>query len=164
MARRKSGTTTAAADDTAATGDNGATPTDTPPAAGGEGATTTKKTRRRRRSLGGGPAETATLVEALLRSRATGGASQDEVEAVVGWARSVRAEAQALGDAMKRPTRQNRERLADRLAAQEMNMVLLTGVLEGRIALDVKDGKILFLHGGGGSTGASSGEPVAASG
>jgi len=163
MGRRKASTTTTAADDTAAAASNGTTPSDTPPAAG-EGTTPPKKRRQRRNRNTFGSAEIGTLVGALLRSRGSGGASQDEVEAVVGWARGVRAEAQALGDAMKRPTRQNRERLSDRLAAQEMNMVLLTGVLEGRVSLDVKDGKILFLQGGGAPGASASGEPVTASG
>ncbi len=129
----------------------------------GEGAAPVRRRRRRRTNLGG-PAETATMVDALLRTRQGGGATQQEIELVVGWARGVRAEGQALTDAMKRPTRQRQEKLGDRLAQQEMNLVLLQGVLDGKIGLDVKDGQIVFLTGGAVASGGGmvSGEPVAA--
>ena len=134
-------------------GDDAATP-------GGDGATPVRRRRRRRSNLGG-PAETTTMVESLLRTRQSSGATQQEIELVVGWARGVRGEGQALTDAMKRPTRQRQEKLGDRLAQQEMNLVLLQGVLDGKISLDVKDGQIVFLTGGA-AGGVSSGEPVAA--
>jgi len=154
MARRKA---TPPAEDTPAltpietipAGDDAATP-------GGDGAAPVRRRRRRRSNLGG-PAETTTMVESLLRTRQSSGATQQEIELVVGWARGVRGEGQALSDAMKRPTRQRQEKLGDRMAQQEMNLVLLQGVLDGKISLDVKDGQIVFLTGGA----AGAGEPVA---
>lgn len=133
-------------------------------APGGEGTAPVRRRRRRRANLGG-PAETATIVESVLRTRHNSGATQQEIELVVGWARGVRGEGQALADALKRPTRQRQEKLGDRLAQQEMNLVLLQGVLDGKIGLDVKDGQIVFLTGGPAAGGApSAGEPVAAAG
>lgn len=168
MARRK------AADnaDTPATTDaatNGAGPAaataaDPAPAAAAETSGAPVKRRRRRRQNLGGPAETAAMVDALLSTRQSRGASQQEIELVVGWARGVRAEGVALGDAAKRPTRPRQEKLGDRLGQQEMNLVLLQGVLDGKIGLDVKDGQIVFLTGGAAATGSAlaTGEPVAA--
>lgn len=162
MARRKATppveeTLAAAPDVAASSGGN-----DDAGAPGTDGASPVRRRRRRRTNLGG-PAETATIVDALLGTRQNSGATQQEIELAVGWARGVRGEGQALADAMKRPTRQRQEKLGDRLAQQEMNLVLLQGVLDGKIGLDVKDGQIVFLTGGAAShAGASSaGEPVA---
>jgi hypothetical protein len=161
MARRKATppaeeTPAAVLDTASASGGEDAAP-------GAEGAAPVRRRRRRRANLGG-PAETATMVESLLRTRQNSGATQQEIELVVGWARGVRGEGQALTEAMKRPTRQRQEKLGDRLAQQEMNLVLLQGVLDGKIGLDVKDGQIVFLTGGGSAAGGapSAGEPVAA--
>jgi poly(3-hydroxybutyrate) depolymerase len=107
------------------------------------------------------------VVEALLRTRGPQGATQEELEQVVTWARAVRSEGQALTDAMKRPTRQKQEKFGERVVQHEMNTVLLNGVLAGSIGLDVKNGSIVYLHGNGSNaaaadTGATAGEPLAA--
>lgn len=168
MARRKANTSPT---------DTPADETTTPAAASAEttdaGATATRPIRRRRRR-NVAPNDTPTVVEALLRTRGPQGASQDELEQVVGWARGVRSEAQALTDAMKRPTRQKQEKFGDRVTQHEMNLVLLNGILNGSVGLDVKDGRIVFLHGSSSASGSGTsavagagsldgaGEPVAA--
>ena len=164
--------------DTTATGDE--TPaTDTPAegtaaaaaesaGAAGDAGAGTGRTIRRRRRRNVAPNDTPTVVEALLRTRGPQGATQEELEQVVTWARAVRSEGQALTDAMKRPTRQKQEKFGERVVQHEMNTVLLNGVLAGSIGLDVKNGSIVYLHGNGSSnvaaadTGAMAGEPLAA--
>lgn len=88
-----------------------------------------------------------TLVESLLRSRGIKGATQDELQGVVAWARSIRAEGQSLTELSARPRRAKTQAPADRVARFEMNRALLDGVLGGTIALDVQDdGVLIFLH------------------
>lgn len=107
--------------------------------------------RRRRRTQNTAPdyaAETVSLVEAALRSRGARGASQELLQSVISWARSVRAEGEELKLLQGRPRRQKTQAPADRLVRYEMNRALLDGILAGTIVLDVQEnGDLLFLHG-----------------
>lgn len=110
---------------------------------------------------GAGKSETATVVDALLRTRGPRGASQEDLETVVTWAERTRAEGEALlaaTDGRRRGAKSARGRAAGTRARQlteeelkirrsrhEMDRALLEGVLSGKIALDVRSGQILFL-------------------
>lgn len=108
-----------------------------------------KKRRRRRAQSPDYAAETQTLIDAVLRSRGTRGATQEILASVVAWARSVRSEGDALRGLAGQPRRQKTQAPADRTARYEMNKALLEGVLSGNIALDVHDnGDLVFLHTG----------------
>ena len=115
--------------------------------------------------------ETTRLVEALLKSRGSRGASQQDLELAVRWAEGVRAEAAAVeaeasdlrklgprgskpggatGAAATRQKQQRQERqreLDERRQRLAMNQALLDGIGGGRVSLDVRDGQLLFLHG-----------------
>ena len=91
--------------------------------------------------------ETASLVEAVLRSRGAKGATQEALQSVIAWAREVRAEGDTLKELAGRPRRQKTQAPADRIARYEMNRALLDGVLSGGILLDLRDdGSFIFLH------------------
>ncbi len=161
--RRKADTTPAGGETPAAeptAEDPAATAAESAAAPGDAGAGRTIR-RRRRRNVA--PNDTPTVVEALLRTRGPQGATQEELEQVVTWARGVRSEGQALTDAMKRPTRQKQEKFGERVVQHEMNTVLLNGILAGSIGLDVKEGSIVYLHGSSNAVGgaATEGEPLA---
>jgi hypothetical protein len=107
--------------------------------------------RRRRRRTATAPdyaAETVALVEAALKSRGSKGATQETLQSVISWARTVRAEGEELKTLQSRPRRQKNQPSVDRLVKYEMNRALLDGILAGAIVLDVQeDGELLFLHG-----------------
>ena len=123
------------------------TPVSDTEAANGDGI----KKRRRRRNIGPDYAsETRSILDAVLRSRANRGATQEALNAAVTWARSVRAEGDALRDLANSPRRQKSQTSPDRQARHDMNKALLEGILAGEIALDVADnGDLIFLHNGG---------------
>jgi hypothetical protein len=117
--------------------------TDTPTEAG-------KKRRKRRTSAPDFPAETRAILNAVLRSRASRGATQEALASAVAWARSVRAEGDSLRELANSPRRQKAQTSPDRTARYDLNKALLEGVLSGEIALDVADnGDLVFLHNGG---------------
>jgi len=122
-----------------------------PPPAAPEGADTPVRRRRRRRTTTLLPEqgnETATLIEAVLRSRGSRGASPDMLTGVITWARAVRTEGDALKELSGRPRRQKTQAPMERIAKYEMNRALLDGILAGTVALDVQeDGSLQFFHG-----------------
>ena len=127
MARRKVTETTAEAAETAV-----------------EATPETPVRRRRRRTAVDHAAQTILLVDAVLTSRAGRGATQDEHQAVIGWARG---EAEALKLLVGRPRRMKAQASAERMAAFQLNKALLDGILAGTIGVDVDDnGAIVFLQ------------------
>lgn len=147
---------------------------------GGDGSTgnagTPSKTRRTRQpARRGRPSGKRTgrsdigiVVEALLRSRASKGATAEDLQIVVSWAQHVEAEGEAI-ERESAPRRGSRsaskmsarakaaadqqrqaqeEQLRARRSRHEMDRALLDGVLAGAVTLDVQAGQILFLHGG----------------
>jgi hypothetical protein len=121
---------------------------------GADGADGLPVRRRRRRRTAAQIAEqqggeTALLVDAVLRSRGGRGATPDMLQNVVTWARTVRAEGDALRELSGRPRRQKTQAPMERVARFELNRALLDGVLQGTVALDVNDdGTLQFFHGG----------------
>lgn len=104
--------------------------------------------RRRRRRVIDHAAQTAILVESLLKTRAGRGATQQELISVIEWARAVHAEAEALRVLAGRPRRAKAEAPTERVARFEVNKTLLDGVLGGTLGLDVDEaGSIVFLSG-----------------
>lgn len=104
--------------------------------------------RRRRRRTGAVDhvAQTALLIEALLKTRGTGGASQEELQSVVNWARGVHSEAEELKTLVGRPRRQKALSSPERIASFELNKSLLDNVLAGTIGLNVNAaGEIVFI-------------------
>ncbi len=149
----------AAADD--ATGAGANLPA-APPATEAPGATADseqpqrKQRRRRRRSTIDTAAEARLLVAALLRQRGLTGARQDEVQQVVAWGRSTRAESQELQKGQKgggsTGSRGRARRPSGEVVAQaqrsELNTLLLEGVLGGTLALDVRGDSLVFFPAG----------------
>jgi hypothetical protein len=109
--------------------------------------------RRRRRRTIDTAAEASLLIAALLRQRGTGGANQDELQQVVVWGRSVRAENQELQRGQKAPAgtgrgrrRRPSEEAMARAQRSELNTLLLERVLLGTLGLDVQNGQLVFLR------------------
>lgn len=112
-----------------------------------ETATAPIRRRRRRTTVVDHAAQTAILVEAVLKTRNGRGATQEELHAIVAWARGVHAEAEALQALAGRPRRQKAQAPVERIAAYELNKTLLDGVLAGSIGLDVdENGSIVFIN------------------
>jgi hypothetical protein len=104
--------------------------------------------RRRRRTsrVIDHAAQTAILVDSLLKTRGTEGASQEELQSVINWARGVHAETEELKTLVGRPRRQKALASPDRMAAYELNKALLESVLAGSIGLNVSEsGSIVFI-------------------
>lgn len=102
--------------------------------------------RRRRRRVVDHAAQTALLVESLLKTRGSRGASQEELQAAIHWARSVHAEAEEFKTLEGRPRRQKALASPDRVATYELNKALLDSVLAGSIGIDVNEsGSIVFI-------------------
>jgi hypothetical protein len=114
---------------------------------GGTAEPTTPVVRRRRSSnTFDHGAQTAMLVDALLKTRAGRGATQEELQAVVAWARGVHAETEALSGLASRPRRLKAQAPIERIAAHDVNKTLLEGTLAGGIHLDVdENGSIVFI-------------------
>ena len=92
-------------------------------------------------------AQTALLVDSLLKTRGTEGASQEELQSVINWARGVHAETEELKTLVGRPRRQKALASPDRMAAYELNKALLENVLAGSIGLNVSEsGSIVFIN------------------
>lgn len=103
--------------------------------------------RRRRRRVVDHVAQTALLIESLLKTRGGRGASQQELQAAIDWARSVHAEAEEFKTLEGRPRRQKALASPERIAAYELNKALLESVLAGSIQLDVNEsGSIVFIN------------------
>ncbi|MCX6366794.1 MAG: hypothetical protein NTX57_08800 [Armatimonadetes bacterium] len=105
--------------------------------------------RRRRRTsrVIDHAAQTAILVDSLLKTRGTEGASQEELQSVINWARGVHAETEELKTLVGRPRRQKALASPDRMAAYELNKALLESVLAGSIGLNVSEsGSIVFIN------------------
>ena len=95
----------------------------------------------------GASAKTALLIESLLKTRGSRGASQEELQSVVNWARGVHAETEELKTLVGRPRRQKALASPDRMAAYELNKALLESALAGSIGLDVNEnGSIVFIN------------------
>lgn len=124
--------------------------TDTPaeaPEVAPEATPETPIRRRRRRTTIDHAAQTILLVDAVLTSRAGRGATQDELQAVIAWARGVHSEAEALKLLVGRPRRMKAQASAERMAAFQLNKALLDGILAGSIGVDVdENGAIVFLQ------------------
>ncbi|MBB6053440.1 hypothetical protein [Armatimonas rosea] len=104
--------------------------------------------RRRRRRTGAidHVAQTALLVESLLKTRGAQGASQEELQSVIAWARGVHGEAEELKTLVGRPRRQKALASPERMAAFELNKALLDSVLAGTIGVNVSSsGAIVFI-------------------
>jgi hypothetical protein len=96
-------------------------------------------------------AEASLLIAAVLRQRGAAGASQDELQQVVSWGRSTRAESQELqrGTGQTGPkgsgrTRRPSEEAIARAQRSELNTLLLERVLLGTLSLDVQQGQLVF--------------------
>jgi hypothetical protein len=107
--------------------------------------------RRRRRRTIDTAAEASLLIAALLRQRGATGARQDELQQVVVWGRSVRAESQELQRGQKAPAgtgrgrrRRPSEEAVARAQRSELNTLLLERVLLGTLGLDVQNGQLVF--------------------
>jgi hypothetical protein len=115
-----------------------------------EGEAPIRRRRRRRTTPPAAPdygGETTLVVEAALKSRGAKGATQDVLQNVVNWARSVRTEGDELRVLASRPRRLKTQAPVERTARYEMNKALLDGILTGGITLDVlEDGQIVFIH------------------
>jgi hypothetical protein len=151
-------------------------PRGTTSAATGEAASSAPTSRRTgarggrpRRARAGAAGETGALIEALLKSRGSQGATQEELRRVVVWADETRREAEAIVEesrprraprgtgkaagprskaAQERQRQEQREReeqLRDRRNRNQTDRALLEGVLAGRVLLDVSEGEIRFL-------------------
>jgi len=165
MARKNANTVADAAADTAQnTGDEVTAGNSAEQNVDSAAAPATRRRAPRRKTgprKGTGKSETATVVDALLRTRGPRGASQEDLETVVTWAERTRAEGEALlaaTDGRRRGAKSARGRAAGTRARQiieeelkvrrsrhEMDRALLEGVLSGKIALDVRSSQILFL-------------------
>ena len=102
--------------------------------------------RRRRSGIVDHVAQTALLIDSLLKTRGTAGASHEELQAVISWARGVHAETEELNNLVGRPRRQKALASPERMAAYELNKALLDNVLAGVIGLNVSEGgSIVFI-------------------
>jgi hypothetical protein len=121
------------------------TPT-TEPIAEAVEATPVVRRRRRRSGIIDHVAQTALLVESLLKTRGSIGASQEELQSIIHWARSVHAEAEELKTLVGRPRRQKALASPERMASFELNKALLDSVLAGTVGLNVNEsGEIVFI-------------------
>jgi hypothetical protein len=103
--------------------------------------------RRRRTGVVDHVAQTALLVDSLLKTRGAKGASQEELQAAINWARGVHAEAEELKTLVGRPRRQKALASPERMAAFELNKALLDSVLAGTVGLNVSEtGAITFIN------------------
>ena len=93
--------------------------------------------RRRRSSIVDHGAQTAILIDSLLKSRGAAGASQQEALAVVNWARGVHAEEAELKALTTRVRRAKAQNAPERQIALSVNQSLLNGVLSGALSIDV---------------------------
>src|SRR4051812_34723501 len=104
-----------------------------------------KPVRRRgpaRKTVAAAPdtfSETKSLVVAILKSRGERGATSDTLQNVIGWARAVRAETEAIRELSTRQRRPKTGAEPERSVKNELNRALLEGVLDGSITLDVAD-------------------------
>lgn len=106
--------------------------------------------RRRRRTVTTPPdyaAETATIVDAVLKGRGAKGATGELLGTVVAWARGIRLEGDALKELNSKPRRAKTQAPIARITDYEKNRALLDGILSGTVALDVQeDGTLVFLN------------------
>ena len=93
--------------------------------------------RRRRSSIVDHAAQTAILIDSLLKGRGAAGASQEEALAVVNWARGVHAEEVELKALTTRVRRAKAQNAPERQIALGVNQALLNGVLSGALSIDV---------------------------
>jgi hypothetical protein len=109
-----------------------------------------RQQRRRRRRTIDTAAEARLLIAAVLRQRGAAGASQDELQQVVSWGRSTRAESQELqrGTGQTGPKGRSHsapsEEAIARAQRSELNTLLLERVLLGTLGLDVHGGQLVF--------------------
>ena len=109
-------------------------------------ATPVVRRRRRRTGVVDHAAQTALLIDALLKTRGTAGASHEELQTVIRWARGVHAEAEELKTLVGQPRRQKALASPERMAAYELNKALLEEVLAGTIRLNVSAcGSVVFI-------------------
>jgi len=102
--------------------------------------------RRRRRTTVDHAAQTAILVNALLKSRGESGAAQSAIISVIEWARNVHEEDAAMRQLKTRPRRAKAEISGERVAKFDVNKALLDGVLAGQVGINIdEDGNIVFL-------------------
>lgn len=115
--------------------------------AGGEAAI--RRKRRRRQSAAPDYAdETEALIAAALKSRGAKGATQETLQSVIAWARSIRAEGEEIKMIQSRPRRPKTQASAERIIKYDLNRALLDGILAGSVLLDVQEnGELRFLHG-----------------
>ncbi len=113
---------------------------------GDTGATPVRRPGRPRRTISDDSAqETATIVDAVLRSRGSTGATPELLASVISWAREVREEGDVLTELGSRPRRRKTAPAPERIARYEMDRALLDGVLKGTVLLDVQEGgQLLF--------------------
>lgn len=112
-----------------------------------EAPTSTPRVVRRRRTITrvDHGAQQALLVGSLLKGRGSAGASQEELLAVVNWARGVHAEADELKALATRVRRAKAQNASERQVALSVNQILLDGVLSGALIVDVNaEGGITF--------------------
>jgi len=135
------------------------------------GSTASNRGRRGRRSQSSAGSATGALIEALLKSRGSSGATQAELRRVVAWAEGVNREAVAIeteskskprraprgagktarsspqGKAAQARRRQEQEeQLRERRIQNQADRALLDGVIAGRVLLDVTaEGDLRFL-------------------
>lgn len=101
--------------------------------------------RRRRRTTVDHGAQTAILIDSLLKGRGAAGASQEEALAVVNWARGVHAEEAELKTLTTRVRRAKALNAPERQVVLDLNKALLDGVLAGSLIVDVNEsGSIVF--------------------
>ena len=101
--------------------------------------------RRRRSSIVDHGAQTAILIDSLLRGRGAAGASQQEALAVVNWARGVHAEEAELKTLTTRVRRAKALNAPERQVVLDLNKALLDGVLAGSLVVDVTEsGSVAF--------------------
>ena len=110
-------------------------------------ATPGRRPGRRRAITADSAQETATIVDAVLKSRGTVGATSDLLQSVIAWAREIREEGDVLIELTSRPRRRKTAAAPERIARYEMDRALLDGVLAGTVLLDVREGgQLLFKH------------------
>ncbi|WP_395091453.1 hypothetical protein [Armatimonas sp.] len=101
--------------------------------------------RRRRSTTVDHAAQTAILIDSLLKGRGASGASQEEALAVVNWARGVHAEDAELKVLTTRVRRAKAQNAPERQVALDLNKALLDGVLAGSLVVDVNEsGSVAF--------------------
>ncbi len=90
-------------------------------------------------------AQAGILIASLLGSRGEQGATQEEVEKVILWARGVHAEAAEVATLAKRPRLRKADASTERIAASDLNRALLDGILNSTLVVDVDpNGQLLF--------------------